>query len=181
MNGVRRFRVRVDGTEQAVEVRPAANGEAAQSFVTIGDVQYDVVVGSDGRVLVREHGGAAHRTVTIEPGLVPQFAAEGGRAFALEVLTAQQAALADARKAAKQGAAAMIVRSPMPGRIVRVLVAEGDIVEVDAPAVIVEAMKMENEVRTMGAGRVVRVAIATGDTVDAGQVLCELGPHPAPP
>jgi biotin carboxyl carrier protein len=173
--------VRVDGTEYAVDVRPAGSGEAAQGSVTIGDAHYDVVIGSDGRVLVREHGATTHRTVTIEPSVVPQFAAEGGRSFPLEVLTAQQAALADARKAAKQGAAAMIVRSPMPGRIVRVLVAEGDVVEADAPAVIVEAMKMENEVRTIGAGQIVRVTIAVGDTVDAGQVLCELAPHPAPP
>ena len=181
MNGVRRFRVRVDGTEYAVEVRPADNGEAAHGRVTIGDTHFDVVVGPDGRVLVREHGTTTHRTVTMEPSGTPQFAAEGGRSFALEVLTAQQAAVADSRKAAKQGAAGMIVRSPMPGRIVRVLVAEGDAVEADAPAVIVEAMKMENEVRTTSAGRIVRVAVTAGDTVDAGEVLCELAAHPVTP
>ena len=180
MNDVRRFRVHVDGTEHVVEVRPAADGQAAHGRVTIGDVHYEVVVGSDGRVLVREAGATEHRTVTLEPGAVPQFAAEGGRTFALEVLTAQQAALADVRKAAKQGAGATIVRSPMPGRIVRVLVAEGDVVEADTATFIVEAMKMENEVRTAGAGRIARVAVAAGDTVDAGQVLCELAAHPAP-
>jgi biotin carboxyl carrier protein len=171
--------VHVDGTEHFVEVHPAAEGNTAHGLVTIGDAHYEVVVSSDGRVLVREAGSAAHRTVTLEPGPVPQFAAEGGRTFALEVLTAQQAALADARKAAKQGAGATIVRSPMPGRIVRVMVAEGDIVEADAATMIVEAMKMENEVRTAAPGRIVRVAVAVGDTVDGGQVLCELAAHPA--
>jgi len=45
--------------------------------------------------------------------------------------------------------------------------------------VIVEAMKMENEVRTTGPGRIARIAVKVGDTVDAGQVLCELAPHEA--
>jgi biotin carboxyl carrier protein len=171
----------VDGVEHAVDVRPAADGDPDRGQATIAGVVYDVIVGGDGRVLVRQVGATAHCTVTIEPGPVPQHAAEGGTTFALEVLTAQQAALAEVRKAAKQGAGATIVRSPMPGRIVRVLVAEGDVVEPDAPTVIVEAMKMENEVRTAGGGRVARVAVSVGDTVDAGQVLCELAAHPPPP
>ncbi len=173
--------MRVDGVEHAVDVRPSADGDPDKGQATIAGVVYDVIVAGDGRVLVREAGASSHRTVTVEPGPVPQHAAEGGTTFALEVLTAQQAALADVRKAAKQGAGATIVRSPMPGRIVRVLVAEGDVVEPDAATVIVEAMKMENEVRTTGGGRIARVAVSVGDTVDAGQVLCELAAHPAPP
>jgi biotin carboxyl carrier protein len=181
VNGVRTFRVRVDGDEHVVEVRPEANAEAARSRVTIAGAHYEVIVGADGRVLVREEGAAAHRTVTLELGAVPRFAGEGGRTFALEVLTAQQAALADARKAAQRGTDATVVRSPMPGRIVRVLVADGDVVEADTPAVIVEAMKMENEVRTTAPGRVARVAVRVGETVEAGQLLCELAAHPAAP
>ncbi|MBK8234033.1 MAG: acetyl-CoA carboxylase biotin carboxyl carrier protein subunit [Nannocystaceae bacterium] len=65
----------------------------------------------------------------------------------------------------------------MPGRIVRVLVAQGDVVEPNAAVVIVEAMKMENEVRSGARAKVVRIAVAAGDTVDAGQLLCELEPH----
>ncbi|MCH9681746.1 MAG: acetyl-CoA carboxylase biotin carboxyl carrier protein subunit [Deltaproteobacteria bacterium] len=62
----------------------------------------------------------------------------------------------------------------MPGRVVRVMVSEGEAVEADAPLLIVEAMKMENEVRTPTAGVVRTVSVAAGDTVDAGQTLCEL-------
>ncbi|MCA9653525.1 MAG: acetyl-CoA carboxylase biotin carboxyl carrier protein subunit [Myxococcales bacterium] len=69
----------------------------------------------------------------------------------------------------------------MPGRVVRVLVAEGDAVDADDPLLIVEAMKMENEVRAPAAGVVRRVAVATGDTVEAGQLLCELDEPPTQP
>jgi len=176
MNGVRRFRVRVDGSDHEVEVRSDADG---RTFAVVGTHRFEIVPGADGRMLVREPGATMHRTVSLEPGAVPQYAAEGGQSFLVEVLTAQQAALADARHAARRGTGATEVRSPMPGRIVRVLVAEGDVVEADTATVIVEAMKMENEVRTTGPGRIARIAVKVGDTVDAGQVLCELAPHEA--
>jgi biotin carboxyl carrier protein len=63
------------------------------------------------------------------------------------------------------------VIAPMPGRVVRVLVAPGDEVEARQPVVVVEAMKMENELRSPKAGRVKDVAVAAGTSVDAGRVL----------
>jgi biotin carboxyl carrier protein len=59
----------------------------------------------------------------------------------------------------------------MPGRVVRVLVAAGDQVEARQPLVVVEAMKMENELRAPRAGRIKQVAVAPGLSVDAGAVL----------
>jgi biotin carboxyl carrier protein len=67
------------------------------------------------------------------------------------------------------------VRSPMPGRVVRVLVKEGDEVEAGAPVVVVEAMKMENELVSERAGVVKRVAASAGATVEGGAVLVEIG------
>ena len=65
----------------------------------------------------------------------------------------------------------------MPGRVVKALVAEGDTVEAGQPVIIVEAMKMENEVTAPGPGVVRRINVSQGDTVDAGAVLVELEPH----
>ena len=59
----------------------------------------------------------------------------------------------------------------MPGKIVRVLVSEGDAVEAGQGVIVVEAMKMQNEVRSPKAGVVVKVAVAEGATVFAGEVL----------
>ena len=63
------------------------------------------------------------------------------------------------------------VKSPMPGRVVRVLVTAGDEVAEHQGVVVIEAMKMQNELKAPKAGRVVSVAVGVGDTVGAGEVL----------
>jgi biotin carboxyl carrier protein len=66
----------------------------------------------------------------------------------------------------------------MPGRVVKVLVAEGDQVDAGAPVIVVEAMKMENELCTEQPGVVSRIGAAVGENVESGAVLVELGPLP---
>ena len=61
--------------------------------------------------------------------------------------------------------------APMPGRVVRVLVTRGDEVAVRQPVVVVEAMKMENELRSPKAGRVKDVSVTAGTSVEAGRIL----------
>jgi biotin carboxyl carrier protein len=61
--------------------------------------------------------------------------------------------------------------SPMPGRVVRVLAAPGTDVAAGQGLVVVEAMKMENELRAPRAGRVAELAVREGQTVEAGALL----------
>ncbi len=63
------------------------------------------------------------------------------------------------------------VVSPMPGKVVRVLVKPGDQVTARQGLVVVEAMKMENELRAARDGRVREVSVAEGHSVDAGMLL----------
>jgi biotin carboxyl carrier protein len=63
------------------------------------------------------------------------------------------------------------VIAPMPGRVVRVLVAPGDEVAARQGVVVVEAMKMENELRAPKGGRVKDVSVTPGTSVEAGRVL----------
>jgi len=63
------------------------------------------------------------------------------------------------------------IKVPMPGKVVAVLVAEGDAVEQGQGLVIIEAMKMENEVRSPNDGEVKEIRVKTGESVEAGQVL----------
>jgi biotin carboxyl carrier protein len=63
------------------------------------------------------------------------------------------------------------VVSPMPGRVVRVLAAAGADVEAGQGLVVVEAMKMENELRAPRAGRLREVAVREGQAVEAGALL----------
>jgi len=63
------------------------------------------------------------------------------------------------------------VVAPMPGKIVRVLVAAGDVVRARQGLVVMEAMKMENELRALGDGTVAEVRARVGASVDAGALL----------
>jgi biotin carboxyl carrier protein len=63
------------------------------------------------------------------------------------------------------------ITAPMPGKVVRVLVRAGDWVEANQGLVVVEAMKMQNEVRSPKTGRVERLLAKEGQAVNAGEVL----------
>jgi len=66
------------------------------------------------------------------------------------------------------------IYAPMPGLILEVLVAAGDTVAKDDPLVILEAMKMENVLKSAGDGVVKSIEVAQGDAVDKNQILIEL-------
>jgi biotin carboxyl carrier protein len=63
------------------------------------------------------------------------------------------------------------ITAPMPGKVVRVLVQTGDKVEAGQGLIVVEAMKMQNEIRSPKSGTVERLAAKEGQPVDAGEVL----------
>lgn len=63
------------------------------------------------------------------------------------------------------------VRAPMPGVVVAVEVARGETVGAGTPVVIVEAMKMQNEISTVGGGKVKDILVKAGDLVESRQTL----------
>jgi len=67
------------------------------------------------------------------------------------------------------------VRAPIPGRVVSVSVAPGAAVAPGQPLLVLEAMKMENQICAEAAGTVERVLVATGATVESGQILVVVG------
>jgi biotin carboxyl carrier protein len=64
------------------------------------------------------------------------------------------------------------VLAPMPGKVVRILVQAGDQVEAGQGLLVVEAMKMQNEIRSPKGGTVERLHVKEGQPVNAGEVLC---------
>ena len=63
------------------------------------------------------------------------------------------------------------ITAPMPGRVVRLLVSEGDEVKAHQPLVVVEAMKMANELRSPHGGRIKEITVTEGVSVEAGRLL----------
>ena len=78
------------------------------------------------------------------------------------------------RERAAVGSGRQNIHAPMPGKVIRVLVRTGDAVEIGQGLVVVEAMKMQNEMRALRAGTVAEVRVTDGDTVSAGDTLIVL-------
>ena len=76
-----------------------------------------------------------------------------------------------ARKAGSVSRGRLEVAAPMPGKVVRLLVAAGDVVELGQGLIVVEAMKMQNEIKSRKAGRVVEVRTKPDAAVTAGEIL----------
>jgi len=102
-----------------------------------------------------------------------------GKRFTVKVLEPEQPWRELARARAERsrlggGGGGNAVVSPMQGTVLSVAVADGDAVEEGAVVCIVEAMKMENEVRAPRGGVVSGLAVAAGQAVTSGQVICRL-------
>ena len=93
----------------------------------------------------------------------------GGRVYAVTLTDPKRLRGATGSGGHAHGASEIV--APMPGKVVRVLVEAGAEVEAGAGVVVVEAMKMQNEMKSPKAGRVASVQVREGATVNAGDVL----------
>ena len=73
------------------------------------------------------------------------------------------------------GARSRTLTAPLPGKISRVAVGPGDTVQAGETLLVIEAMKMENEFKAVGAGTVAEVRVTVGQAVNAGDVLIVMG------
>jgi pyruvate carboxylase subunit B len=131
--------------------------------------------GADAPVRVLRVGAAVHRVEVRRLGGRGRYALfiDGFR-YDVEALDERARAIRDitAATAGPLGPAPLV--APMPGLIVRVNVAPGDVVQAGQGLVVMEAMKMENELRTQAGGTVKAVLVQPGATVEKGARLVEL-------
>lgn len=143
------YACRVEGREVALE---SVSVEREVLWLLIGGRSYEVRREA-------QADGALHLVVR-------------GRRYAAEVRDPR--AFRERRAAAEAAAGPVRLVSPMPGKVVRLLKAEGAQVEAGEGVVVVEAMKMQNEIRSPRKGVVRQVLVAAGTAVNAGQGLAEV-------
>jgi glutaconyl-CoA/methylmalonyl-CoA decarboxylase subunit gamma len=160
-----------DGREHRVDVAPREDGYA----VTV-----------DGREHRVEGSFGAEIRARIDDRPLEAFARRDGLDIVVELhgrAYVYRPRDSRAPKLARRRGAADLARgevhAPMPGLIVDVLVQAGAAVESGQPVVIMEAMKMQNELVAPLQGRVVKISVAPGAAVDAGQLLITVEPKEA--
>ncbi len=172
-----RFLARIGDREIPLDLRPLADGG------------YDVIAGGDARQF-QVSGRGSVRSVTIDGHSMEAAAWRagtqagdapggetawdvglGGRMHAVRIVDPLRSG--QGRAGASAGAASE-VRAVMPGRIVAVLVAAGQDVVAGQGLIVVEAMKMENEMTSPRAGSILAVLARAGETVEAGTILVTL-------
>ena len=167
-----KFEVHIEGTTRTVEIEPLGAGQfrarldnqtIAADAVEIGADTYSILFAgrafearvssedpgenAEGHLLVRCAGTEFRVQVRDPRGW------RAGRPNALETTGPQQ------------------VVAPMPGKVVRVLVAVGETVEAGRGLVVVEAMKMQNEIRAPKSGRIEHVLVVEGQAVRTQEIL----------
>jgi biotin carboxyl carrier protein len=66
------------------------------------------------------------------------------------------------------------VTAPMPGKVVRIEVAEGDTIKAGTGLIVLEAMKMENEIKSGASGSVTKIHVSVGKAVEKGEILISI-------
>jgi len=151
-----RFTLLLDGQPYEVERR--------EGLIVVNGVEFSLAH-KEGQVLV---AGNPH-TVKLGPG----SAEVDGIAYAVEARGLEEAK-ATRRKSGEGSDAddAGALTAIMPGLIIKVLKAEGDTVSEGETVLILEAMKMQNEIKAKRAGRIAKMKVKQGDNVDMRQLLC---------
>jgi len=160
--------VTVDGAEGALELLRSASGcrfrwnneaEREANVLAVEPGVYSVLL--DGRSY----------EVRVEETSAKFLVVVNGRRFQLEI---EDPRSWSRKSRAGRGEGVQPITAPMPGKVVRVLVGVGDAVEAGQGVVVVEAMKMQNELKALRAGTVLTVDAAEGATVAAGETLATL-------
>jgi len=165
------FEIDINGRTRTVSIE---RGDPRRYRVTVDGAHHDldaVRVGVHGLSLLLDGEQGISRDVQVTPATArgELLITLGGRLVAATVNGRRTGRFAADGGAGPHGAQAIL--APMPGRVVRVLVAVGDEVAVRQGVIVVEAMKMENELRSPKAGRVKEVSVTPGTSVEAGRVL----------
>ena len=146
------------------------------------------VEGAEGALLARAAPGGwtiTQGTRTIEAGITRERSGavvveiEGHR-YGLHPDHEFRGASGTGRPRAEGSAAGAVVRTPMPGKVVRLLREEGDRVAAGDAVLVFEAMKMQNEIRAPASGVIANMRAAAGTPLEGGEILFAVKPADSP-
>ena len=142
------YKVRVDGAERTIDARRVPGGLSL------------LIEGKNHEVSIARTGD--EYDVLVE-----------NRRFGMRGLTEERA-----RRAAARGGRELTgrreVKASMPGKVIQLLVQVGEAVQAKQGLLVIEAMKMENEIKSQGAGEVKEIHVAPGQAVESGEILVVL-------
>ena len=140
----------IDGREYELEIVQPEIGQISLRFENGRKVEARVSLDAEGRSVVWING----RSIEIE--LIDPKKLRGSSTSGAET-----AGVAD-------------IKTAMPGKVVRLIAAVGDTVEKGDGVIVVEAMKMQNEIKAPKNGTITSIRVSEGDTVNAGQILLSI-------
>lgn len=160
------LRAVVDGSEHALEIPSNGNSPDRKLRIDGAEIGADVQRIEPGVYSILIDSRSFEVRIENGDGLV--YASVNGRRVPVEIR--------DPRARARGGGAISLagpqsISSPMPGKVVRLLVAEGEEVEAGQGLLVVEAMKMQNEIKSPKAGRVAAIRVREGAPAGAGATL----------
>jgi biotin carboxyl carrier protein len=161
--------IELEGKPHTVEL--ARVGEILRCHVDGRALEADAVEVVPGIYSILIEGKSLEVRVESRPeaGVAGLRAIVGGQEFSVDIRDPRQ--WRRHRGAAAEAEGRQQVLAPMPGKIIRVLVKAGDSVEMKQGLVVVEAMKMQNEIRSPRTGTVERLMVTEGQAVNTGEVL----------
>lgn len=126
------------------------------------------------------NGKTFERSLSLRNSRVSKFSGETESKYELEIsgihgqlahTTASQYSPGQAQKSASKSNSAAVIRSPITGKVIKVMVSEGEPVQSGSVVCIIEAMKMENKIFTKASGNIRNLKIKEGESVTVGSEL----------
>lgn len=167
-----RFESEIDGKTSEVIL----NGDNETAIIDGKETTYQFTGPNNGRYLLR----VGRKLYTIDNlsknGKSIEFTLDG-RWITSEVKNDQDLLLEKLGFKTDAAESAGTLNAPMPGKILELLIAEGDEVELGQPVAILEAMKMENELKAPVSGTIASIAVSENTNVEKNQLLLEIEPR----
>jgi biotin carboxyl carrier protein len=165
-----KYEVLIDERSYQIELERTAGGYACQ--VDGEPFSLDVVTTAPNTLSILHQGRSFEvmREVMRESSTTGEMHLRvGAQHFRVEVRDPRS--LRSRRAHSAVGAGPVRICAPMPGKVIRLLAAEGDLVEAGQGLLVVEAMKMQNEIQSTKPGKVTKIAVREASAVNAGDLL----------